>query len=312
VRDRDDPALPIVQRVIDRFPASDVEIVIDGRVRAANLKVANLSNMLERAKHEILVIADSDTRVDRRYLCSVVAAFSGDDVGAVTCLYNGTPIGGAGSVLGAMFINDHFAPSVLVALTLQKLRFCLGATMAVKKSVLAAIGGFNALASHIADDYMLGKLVSERGFRVRFSTYLVENIVYEPSLRSLWLRELRWARTIRAVRPVGYAFSFVTYALPVALLSLACSRNVPVEVGLFALSAALRCALHYAARGTFRPRERAAAWLIPFRDLLSFAVWTASFLGRGVRWRESDFAVHTDGSMTDERAGPCGGLLCWQ
>src|SRR5205807_919331 len=142
----------------------------------------------------------------------VVAPFGDPKVGAVTCLYKGTPVDGWTSALGTMFINEWFLPSVMVALSFEKLRYCFGATVAVRINTLRAIGGFEALASDLADDHMLGKRISECGYEVRLAPYVVENVVLEPDLKSLFRHELRWARTVRSVRPIGYALSFVTYS----------------------------------------------------------------------------------------------------
>lgn len=297
VRDPDDPAIAVIRRVIEAFPSQRSELVVGGRFEAVNFKVANLANMVEKARHDLLIIADSDMRVDRDYLASVVAPFADGEVGATTCLYGGTPVGGLASTLGAMFINDHFSPSVLVALAFQKLRFAFGATIAITRETLKRIGGFEALSAHLADDYMIGKLVSNQGLRVELGPYAVQNIVFEPDFGSLWLHELRWARTIRTARPLGYALSFVTYAVPMSLIFLLASRNVILGGGLLVISLGLRVLLHYAARRAFRVRGHTAPWLIPARDMLSFAVWVASFFGRGVRWREQRLSLQRDGRI---------------
>ena len=291
VRDPGDPAVPIIRRLMEEFSERDIELVIDNRVSAANLKIANLLNMVGRAKHDMFIVSDSDMRVDGDYLRSLVAPFADRAVGAATCLYSATPAGGVASMLGAMFINDHFSPSVLVALTMQKLRFCLGATMAVRRDVLESIGGFAALSGHLADDYMLGKLVSDRGFKVALASYAVNNIVHEPTLKSLLLHELRWARTIHAVRPVGHTLSFITYALPVSFIALLVSRNMAAGSALIAACLALRVVLHYVARRAFHVRAPATPWLIPVRDFLALGVWAASFFGRAVQWRGHEFRL---------------------
>ncbi|MGH7707114.1 MAG: bacteriohopanetetrol glucosamine biosynthesis glycosyltransferase HpnI [Vulcanimicrobiaceae bacterium] len=298
VRDRDDPAIAVVDRIIAEFPALDLALVVDAHVSTANPKVANLANMIGRAKHGILVIADSDMRVDRAYLRAVVAPFADPRVGAVTCLYGGTPVAGIASRLGAMFINDQFAPSVLVARSLEELRYCLGATMAVRRDLLAAIGGFEALGAHVADDHELGRLASARGFEVVLAPYVVTNVVDEPSLRSLWDHELRWARTIRSVRPIGFACSLVTHAVPMAVAFAALSPWQGVGLGLVAVAGGLRVGLHYAAHATLQIPSRPTPWLIPARDAASLAVWIAAFFGRRVRWRSRDFSLHSDGRLS--------------
>ena len=297
VRDPDDPAIPVIERVIRDFPGRDLGFVVDERVIGTNLKVSNLANMFPQAKHDVLVVADSDMRVDRKYLSAVTAPFADPKVGAVTCLYKGTPVGGLPSVLGSMFINDWFLPSVLAALTFNPMRFCFGATMAVRREALEEIGGFSALASHIADDYMLGRLVSESGYSVELSRYVVENLVLEPDVKTLIRHEMRWARTVRSVQPLGYTFSFLTNAIPLALILVLVSGFAAAGWAMLALAIVLRVTLHNVVRASVGIRGPAMPWLVPARDILSFVVWGGSFFGRDVHWREQRFLLEADGQL---------------
>ncbi len=301
LREAADPAQPLVRSLIAEFPENDISVVVDARVYGSNLKVSNLINMYAAAKHDLIVIADSDMRVGPDYLAAVVAAFADPAVGAVTCLYRGSAAGGLAARLGAMFINAWFVPSVLVALSFQKLRFCFGATMAVRRSVLEAIGGLTPLSDYLADDHMLGKLVSDTGLQVELCPYLVDNIVAESGLASLYRHELRWARTVRTVQPWGYALSFVTYAIPMSALA---ALGIEVLLGLHLLALAvlatgvgLRLALHVAVGRSLDLRLSRDIWLVPLRDILSFVVWGMSFFGRGIRWKDHAFAVHADGRI---------------
>lgn len=298
VLDPRDPALAVAERVKAACPDCDIALVAGGPARMENPKIANLANMFAAAKHDVIIMADGDMRVDPQYLRSVVGPFADQRVGAVTCLYRGVPAPGVPSALGAMHIQDEFAPSVLVAAALERLRFCFGATMAVRRDVLEAVGGLRALGAYLADDYRLGKLVSERGYDVELSPYVVSNVLFEPDLRSLWLHELRWARTIRTVRPAGYALSFVTNGIPLALIYLALSWNAPVGLSLLGITTALRVARHYAARTAFGAYARATPWLIPLRDGLSLAIWIASFFGRSARWRQRSLSIQADGRIS--------------
>ncbi len=296
VRDPDDPAIPVIRRVIDEFPGQDAVLVVDKRAIGGNLKVSNLANMFPAARHDLFVIADSDMRVDRKYLRGIAAQFGDPRVGAATCLYSGTPSRGLPSALGAIYVNDWFFPSVLVALAIRKLRFCFGATMAVRRDALAAIGGFEALAPFLADDYMLGDLVARQGYEVRLCPYVVECIVSEPGFRPLFAREIRWARTVRACRPVGYAFSVIgNCAVSLAGLFLLATRGSILGAALLAMAIALRVVLHGQVRSAVRVPPPAAFWLIPVRDLLCLAIWAASFRGRGVTWNDRRLTVRPDG-----------------
>ena len=297
VHNAGDPALPVVEQVIRDLPGRDLALVVDERAIGTNGKVSNLVNMSARAKHGILVVADSDMRVTPDYLKSVAAPFTDQNVGAVTCLYKSSPVGGVASKLGSMFINEWFLPSVLVALTFMPVRFCFGATMAVRRAALDAIGGFPALANHIADDFMLGKLIAGRGFKVVVARYVVENVVLEPDLKSLVRHEMRWARTVRLVQPLGYSFSFVTNGVTMALLFLLVSGFSALGVLLMGVVLSLRLLLHYYLRAAFSLAGAGSPWLVPLRDILGFVVWCRSFFGRGVEWREQSFMLQPDGQL---------------
>jgi ceramide glucosyltransferase len=284
----EDPAFVIVKRVAIEFP-SRTRIAIGQNAAVANPKIANLAKPEAAPRGEVVVIADSDIRVGRDYLRALAASFATEHVGAATCLYGGLPNASVCSRLGAMQIEEVFIPSVLVALALGPLRFCLGATMAVRRSVLEAIGGLEAIGATIADDHKLGELVTERDKAIELSRYVVQTTVPETTLAALWSHELRWARTNFALAPAGYAFSFLMYALPLAIIFLAVSRNLLWGLPLLAIVGALRFWLHDLARRALRVSHASDAWLIPLRDFLSLAVWFASFFGRSVRWRGRRF-----------------------
>jgi len=295
VRDAGDPAIPIINRLKDEFPDVDITLVVDDRTIGSNLKVSNLANMFQAARHDIIVISDSDMRVGPDYLKAVVASFARKDVGAATCLYRGRPGKGIVSRLGAMFINDWFFPSALIPAMHGKLSYCFGATMAIRRDVLSAIGSFEALADILADDYMLGSLVVKRGLTIALVPYLVETVVSERSLKSLFLRELRWARTMRSVEPVGYTLSFITDLLPLSLLLAVPiyieTASAPLALGMILCASILRVALHFSVYATSPGRAIFSPWLIPARDLLSVAVRVMSFFVDTVRWRDDVFMV---------------------
>ena len=298
MRDAKDPAIPIIERLIADYPARGAALVIDPRVIGSNYKIANVANMLDKARHDILVIADADCRVAPNYLADLAACFADPEVGAATCLYRGVPAEHRlADRLGAMFINEWFVPSVLVALRTQPLRYCFGATMAVRRRALAAIGGIEALASYLADDHMLGRLVAAKGFRIALCPHIVEIAVAEPDLTALFRHELRWARTMRTVQPIGYAASFLTDVLPLTLVGGLLSDSVATTAVVVGLALLLRLLMHATARARLGLAGPTHFRLVPLRDLLTFVVRAASFIGRSVEWRAATFHVHADGQM---------------
>ncbi len=297
VQRSDDPAIAVVERVIARYPDRELRLIVHERDAAGNPKIANLQGMIASASYDLFFIADADMRVTPDYLACVAAEFDDARVGAATCLYAGDYRGGVASQLAAMQLNGHFAPSVLVATAGAPPRFCFGSTMAVRRDVLESIGGFAALAPHLADDYMLGALVASKGYRVALSPYVVRNVVFEPALRALFDHELRWARTIRMMRPWGYTLSVVTYPLPFALVWLLFSRGEGPAWLMLAVVLALRCALEVAARAVLRVRTPASWWLLPLRDCLSLAVWASGLGGSIVRWQDRTIVTRERGLL---------------
>jgi ceramide glucosyltransferase len=279
----DDPALPIARAVQAAFPDRRIDIDIGEDRSSRNPKVANILSMMKHVRNGTLIMVDSDTRVDPDYVRDVTAPLQQSDIGAVTCLFAGVPTGSFASQIGAMFMNEQFIPSALVDRLFGPLRHCYGPTNAFRAAVLQSIGGFEALAPHLADDFMLGKFVSQRGMRVVISKYVIHTMVSDPTLAALWEHELRWHRTIRGLNPGGYAGMFLTFPIPLALLAFAVA---PKRSSLVLLGAAIvaRIALQrVAARALGVPP--AALWMIPLRDAFGLSVWARGLTGHDVRWR---------------------------
>ena len=298
VHDNADPAIPVIRGLIDEFPQHDLSLVIDDTIIGSNYKVSNLANMFRQTRHDIIVVADSDMRVCRDYLKAVAAPFEDPKVGAATCLYSGRASGRLPSKLGAIFINDWFLPSALIPAVLGRLTYCFGATMAIRRSNLERFGAFDALADVLADDFMFGRLVHKQGHRIALIPYIVENVIDDPSLKSLFLRELRWARTIRSVEPYGYAASTITEIIPLAVLG---AVGIFVASGSFvyacmfmAVAAALRLILHYTVSSTVPSRSTANPLLLPLRDIMSPIIRLYSYSGREVTWRERNFVIQSN------------------
>jgi ceramide glucosyltransferase len=241
-------------------------------------------------------VSDSDVAVAPNYLRRLAAELAGPGVGAVTCLYRGLPSGGFWSRLSAMAAHDHFLPSTLLGLALGLARPCVGATVALTRQTLIRIGGFETMANQLADDYAIGKAVRQAALRVVLPPMLVAHSFEENSLREVVRHELRWARTIFTVDPVGYIGSGSIHALPLALIG-AALRGFDA-LGLAAVVCALACRLFLKYRLTreFDLPNPDYALLIP-RDILSFIVYFASFWSTRVSWRGQDFAVARDGTL---------------
>jgi ceramide glucosyltransferase len=283
VDDAADPAIDVVHRLIADFPGCDLALLINSRRHGANRKVSSLIGIAEKARHELLVVSDSDIAVAPDYLKSIAAAFERPGVGLVTCLYGGVAATGIWGHLAAAAIDYHFLPSVLVGLKLGLATPCFGATVALRKTTLAEIGGFEAVVDQLADDYALGALLRSTGQTVAIPNHIVAHVCADRSIGQLFLHELRWARTIRAIDPVGFPGLALTHATPFALLGLLLGGGLPA--GLLVVAAiGCRFLLQSEIDRAFRLRG-AAFWLGPLRDILSFVIFVGSFFGRSVEWR---------------------------
>jgi ceramide glucosyltransferase len=287
VHDAGDPALEVVRRVVARNPERTRVVIGDGTVPFRNPKIANVAAMLPGTGGEIVVIADSDMRVGAGYLDALAAAFDDPRVGAVTALYRGEAADrGVASVLGAMWIGEQFAPSVLVANAVEPLAYTFGSTMAVRRAVLEQIGGITALGSTLADDHALGARVVRAGYTVALAPYVVSNTVAERDIAALVEHEVRWARTIRSVRPGSYLGIPLTYPLPLALVHFALARNKRIALAIVALAALARYGIHAGAHAALGTRTVPPASAIVLRDALGVVVWLLGLRRGSVRWRD--------------------------
>jgi ceramide glucosyltransferase len=294
VSDPNDPVLPIVRRLQTEFPQRHLAVAIDCKQHGSNRKVSNLINMMPLARHDLLVLSDSDVRVEGDYLAKVAVPLHDAGVGVVTCAYRGRPRRGLWSLLGSLYVNEWFMPSVRVAAMAGSRSFAFGATIAIRRHVLAGIGGFASIANQLADDYRLGELTRRQGLRTVLSEVVVEVSVAERTFADLVRHELRWLRTIRALRPIGYRFTFITFGVPVAILGALLAGGAAPVLIMVAITAIARIMLHLSMREPgSSPRQLA---VLPLRDALNLALWIWSFVNRHVHWREVRYFVTRDGS----------------
>jgi ceramide glucosyltransferase len=285
VADADDPALAVLARLQARYPHVDVAVVIDPTRHGKNRKIGNLINMIPAAEHDIFVIADADMHVASHYLRAVVRALQAPGVGLVTTLYTG--LAGSETLaaqVGVAQINNGFLPAAALARRLGR-QDCLGATMALRRETLAAIGGFAALVEHLADDNVLGRLVRAQGLRIEFAPVIPATGVTETRLRDLWAHGLRWARTIRALVPMAYfgvILQFPLFWAGLALLLSGFSTGGLIGFGVLLL---LRYALARRLERALRLRPLVTPWQLLVSDMMAAALFLASFFGDRVIWR---------------------------
>ncbi len=306
VSDPTDPAIKVVRNLQAKYPNLPIELIVCDRVLGTNIKVSNLAQILPVARHELLLVNDSDIRVPPDYLRNTIAPLADASVGLVTCLYHGVAAPTLGSRLEALGIGTDFVPGVLSARFLEKgLHFGLGSTLVFRRHDLVAIGGFEALVDYLADDYELGRRIAATGKRVELSAAIVTTNLPAYTLRQFFQHQLRWSRTIRDARRWGYAGLLFTFGLPWALATLLAARGAAWAWGLFALTFAARLAVGFVAavvvlhdRQIFRN-----VLLLPPRDLIAPFVWAASFIGNRIHWRGEVFDLK-DGRLTIAKPAP--------
>jgi ceramide glucosyltransferase len=300
-QDPRDDALAVVERLQAEHAAAHFDLVVDETEHGLNRKVSNLVNMWRRVDHEIVVVADSDMRVDRDYLSRVVAALEQRGVGVVTCLYYGLAGTGLWARIAALGINAHFLPSVVVGVGLRLAQPCFGSTIAFRRKALAEIGGFMAVANCLADDYAIGAALRARGYKISIPPIAVGHVCGEMSAQELWQREVRWARTIRSIDPVGYAGLLVTHAFPWALIAALASltpehlgQAVTIGIGIASLGCRLVLLRRVESAFGLPPQPY---WLVPVRDLLSFAVFACGLFSQSASWKGRQYRFATGGTL---------------
>jgi ceramide glucosyltransferase len=301
IQDEADPALQVVARLIQEFPALPLDVVVNGLQHGSNRKISSLINMLPYAKHPVLMIADSDALVGPDYLAGMVAPLADPGVGLVTCIYRGMPTSKVLSRLGAMYVNEWYMPSVLLAWLFGQREYASGLTLCLRRDTLQAIGGLRRLANHLADDYELGALVRAAGLQIAISSYVPRTEHSEPSLDQLVDHETRWMRTIRVLRPKSFRFLFLSFGLPLAFAGLVMSSQLPavasLGTALFLTALGNRLALFSIPKLSGGGFSFTDLWLLPARDLLLCLVWLRALRSSVVTWRGNEFAVDAQGIM---------------
>jgi ceramide glucosyltransferase len=305
VSSMNDPAVAAVESLQREFPQIPIRLEHCPQQLGTNGKVSTLAQLALHARHDILLINDSDITVSPRYLERVVAGFStnamqASPVGLVTALYRGrTHVAlfpkGVPSRLEALGISTDFMPSVLLARLVEKgLHYGLGSTLAVRREALQAIGGLLPLVDQLADDYELGARVAAAGYRVELCADVVETSVPAYGWRGFIDHQIRWLRTVRDARPGGYVGLIFTHGLGWAVINVIASGLSPLSFWLLAMSFFLRqaIAMTVGAEVLFDRQVLAFLWLLPLRDLIAMGLWVAGFAGNTIVWRGQRFVLH--------------------
>jgi ceramide glucosyltransferase len=291
----DDPAAPLVQSLMAFYPHVPCRLIVTSESPFVSPKVYSLSVMTAAASHDLLVLSDSDIRVDRTFLSRIAAEFSSNYYDLATCPYRAVPGRTIWSRLEALGMNTEFWGGVLVAKLMEGVRFAVGPTVVARRNVLNAIP-WSTLSGYHAEDFVLGQRAAEKGFRVDLSYCVVEHYLGSDTMRNNLLHRMRWGRSTRRSRPSGYVGQVFTYPLPLALLLVAFAPSLwPVLILAIILRGwAADAVSNWLLNNRFSVRD----WLwIPVQDLLGFVFWLAGFTGNSIHWRGRQYRLRADGTL---------------
>jgi ceramide glucosyltransferase len=293
VSDEQDSAVPVIQKIIADFPERPIRLLVGSEELGASDKVNKLCRMVREARHEIVIVTDSDVRVNPGFLRAIAGAFRDPELGGVTCLYRGLTDGSFAAGLEATGNSTDFAAGVLVNWLGGKIDFMLGAVMATTRKNLADIGGFEALVDYFCDDFELGNRIARKGHRIELSTFPVSIVYPRETLAEAFWHQVRWNLSIRYSRPAGHLGLIFTQGLPWTILAALIAPSVPIALAYVAAYVVLRSemARNVGVWGMQDGALRAKLALLPVRDAFAFVVWLASFFPQRIRWRDKEFYV---------------------
>jgi len=299
VNDLSDPAVPVIRKLMEDFPDISIRLLSGAEQIGTNRKVNNLALLAREARHEVLIQSDGDVRVGPNFVRELAAPFANPEVGIVSCFYTGIVERNLWAEFEAIGAATDFFAGAMVADWKEGVTFALGAAVATTKTWLARIGGYEAIANYLADDYEIGHRTHEAGALVLLSREPVSTMYPAQTLRSFWEHQVRWARTVRLVRPASYLGLLVTQGLLWAVVAAICAPNTEIALTYLVAYLVLRLSLAWTAGvwGLADDIVRRKIWLVPLRDAVHFLVWTAGFTSNRVHWSGRDFRIR-EGKMT--------------
>jgi ceramide glucosyltransferase len=290
VRSPSDAALPVAQELKAQHPHLDIEIVVDPRVYGPNFKASNVINMMRVAKHNMIIVSDSDIVVGPDSLRQIGTRFAVSDASVVSCLYRGAPVDPDSRIgqLGSLYIDGYYLPAAAVDASISGVSNCYSPLLALRREFIEGdLDNFHVLTNAIGDDAHIGRVAVQRGRKIEIAPFLVLTTVPETRFSELLMHELRWARTMRALRPIGSVAAVFIHALPIALLMVLLNPGPPTALlfGLIAASRALLLAAVEVRLGRAPTAKAPPPWSLIFREFLCFGVWSWSFASRKIVYR---------------------------
>lgn len=291
-----DPAIEIAKQIQSQYRDRNICIVSDPTLHGPNHKISNVINMFKLRQHSLIILSDSDIRVEKNYLNVIASAFADDEVGVVSFYYSGTPVKGIWSQLTACHINHHFFPSALFGSTLGFENPCFGSSLALSDETLSRIGGFENFSSSLADDYAIGQKVIESGKKIIMPSVLLQHTCSEETFFDVFHHLLRWNRTIRSINPKGHFGSLITYPLPFAFFAFFLNEYSLLTFFIVLATLACRMVIPLQMAKKFQT-QRPSMHLIVLTDLFSFIAYLTSYSSLAIKWRGKRIHVKSNGNI---------------
>jgi ceramide glucosyltransferase len=305
VGDRNDPAIPVLEKLIRDFPERRIRLLFGSGRSAINDKVAKLVRLVNEADNEVLVISDSDVRVEPNYLRTVVAPLHDPKVGCATCFYVSIHDETLVQHLQSIGMYSDFYAGILVARQLDGIKFTLGPTVVTTRSHLAGFGGYEAIENKPADDLLVGRLIAQQGYEVRLLPYAVRTVPDYDSPRALFSKRLRWMTVMRHMRPWGHIGLVFTQGLPWSLAVALTHRTAGMALSYLGAYAAFRIAMTWLIAvwglkqtGIWKKLPLVVVW-----DASAFVIWLLTFGRSSIRWRNVDYRIH-EGMLVPAATNP--------
>ncbi|MCS6952992.1 MAG: bacteriohopanetetrol glucosamine biosynthesis glycosyltransferase HpnI [Bryobacterales bacterium] len=299
VRSPEDPALPLLEEIQAEFGAERVTLAVENLHLGPNGKVNNLAGALPHARYEVLVLSDSDVLLPPDYLRAMVAPLLDPGVGYVSSLYRAASAETLAERWMLLTLNADFLPSVVFAYETGASHFCLGASVAVRRTTLERIGGPAALADYLVEDYEMGRRIVALGLGHVLAPCVVDTVLDLPSMGAWWRQQVQWDQKTRAARPWAFFATVVIRSVPFAVLLVVLRRADPVSAVMLAMALIVRWSVAAAwLQWGLRDREglRALLWL-PLRDVAALGSWAAALLRRKTVWRGEEFLLKRGGRL---------------
>lgn len=289
--DADDPALPVLEKLVRDFPERDIRLLFGSGRDAINDKVARLVRLTNEAKYDLFVITDGDVRVRPDYLRAVAAPFRDAKVGAATCLYVSTQERNFLEELQSISMISDFFAGILVAWQVDGVKFTLSQSILTTRKNIEGFGGYQLIEDRPADDLYIGRLAAEQGFEVRLLPYVVQSVADFQTLREFLYKRVRWMTVMRLMRPWGHLGLLFTWGLPWALVAVALHPSWSIAAAYLGTYIALRIAMTWLIG--IGAMKQTGLWkkmpLIPLWDAFAFFIWLVSFGRKTIRWRGIDY-----------------------